>query len=124
MLSGLGSMYMALFALSFRFTSVEFYRICIRIPLNKYINLCLSPQGLSCHTRTKNRPHFRKCPMSAFEYLFNSSSLDVVVPDTSLAFPTQSTADKWLETVNSKTLERDQAFFGALQPFDWLGKGY
>jgi hypothetical protein len=49
-----------------------------------------------------------------FEQLVNSSVLDVVVPDTSLEFPSSPVADEWLERLKSTSLERNQAFFGVL----------
>lgn len=50
--------------------------------------------------------------MSVFEELFESAILEVVVPDTSIEFPTQSDADEWLGRVQSEEVERKQAFFG------------
>lgn len=50
--------------------------------------------------------------MSVFEELFESATLEVVVPDTSIEFPTQADADNWLTRVQSGEVERKQAFFG------------
>ena len=50
--------------------------------------------------------------MSVFEELFESTVLEVVVPDTSVDFPTQNEADEWLRRVQSEAVERKQAFFG------------
>ncbi|KAJ6538550.1 TRAPP trafficking subunit Trs65-domain-containing protein [Mycena vulgaris] len=49
--------------------------------------------------------------MSAFEQLFASAALDVVVPDTSLEYPPATSADDWLSRLKSGALERSQAFF-------------
>ncbi|KAJ7167476.1 TRAPP trafficking subunit Trs65-domain-containing protein [Mycena filopes] len=49
--------------------------------------------------------------MSAFEQLFASAELDVVVPDTSLEYPPATSADDWLARLKSDNLERSQAFF-------------
>ncbi|KAJ7044619.1 TRAPP trafficking subunit Trs65-domain-containing protein [Mycena alexandri] len=49
--------------------------------------------------------------MSAFEQLFASAELDVVVPDTSLEYPPATPADDWLARLKSDNLERAQAFF-------------
>jgi hypothetical protein len=50
------------------------------------------------------------------EELFNSSVLDVVVPDTSVEYPPSADADDWLMRLKSPTAERKQAFFG-VTPF-------
>ncbi|KAF7980356.1 hypothetical protein HWV62_38801 [Athelia sp. TMB] len=49
--------------------------------------------------------------MSVFEELFESTVLEVVVPDTSVDFPAQNEADDWLRRVQSEVVERKQAFF-------------
>ncbi|KAJ7592385.1 TRAPP trafficking subunit Trs65-domain-containing protein [Mycena floridula] len=48
---------------------------------------------------------------SPLEQLFNSANLNVVVPDTSLEYPPETTTDDWLSRLNSGSLERKQAFF-------------
>jgi len=48
----------------------------------------------------------------SFEHLFASSVLNVVVPDTSIEYPPQSTPDSWLARLQSTSVERKQAFFG------------
>ncbi|KAF8064977.1 TRAPP trafficking subunit Trs65-domain-containing protein [Lyophyllum atratum] len=47
----------------------------------------------------------------SFEHLFASSVLNVVVPDTSVEYPPQGSADEWLARLNSSSVERRQAFF-------------
>jgi hypothetical protein len=48
----------------------------------------------------------------SFEQLFGSSELNVVVADTSIEYPPQSTSDDWLLRLQSSSVERKQAFFG------------
>ena len=48
----------------------------------------------------------------SFEQLFGTSTLNVVVPDTSVEYPPQSTSDDWLTRLQSSSVERKQAFFG------------
>jgi len=48
--------------------------------------------------------------MSALEDLFNSSVLDVAVPDASLEYPDRG--DAWLARLSSEEVNRKQAFFG------------
>ncbi|KII92192.1 hypothetical protein PLICRDRAFT_36980 [Plicaturopsis crispa FD-325 SS-3] len=55
--------------------------------------------------------------MSLFEHLFNTTLLEVVVPDTSVVFPSQNEGDEWLEQLKSGPLERKQAFFDELLEF-------
>jgi len=47
-----------------------------------------------------------------FGHLFVSSVLNVVVPDTSIEYPPQSTPDAWLTWLQLTSVERKQAFFG------------
>jgi hypothetical protein len=48
----------------------------------------------------------------SLEQIFSTSELNVVVPDTSLEFPPESSADEWLGRVKIGKVERKQAFFG------------
>ena len=57
--------------------------------------------------------------LTMLEELFNSSVLDVVVPDTSVEYPPNADADDWLMRLKSPTTERKQAFFG-VTPFVYL----
>jgi len=50
--------------------------------------------------------------MSVFERLFGSSVLNIVVPDTVLEYPPQTSTDDWLARLESGKYERKQAFFG------------
>ena len=50
----------------------------------------------------------------SFENLFASSSLKVVVPDTSVPYPPQIEPDEWLEALDRDSVDRKQAFFGEL----------
>ncbi|RDB17387.1 hypothetical protein Hypma_001684 [Hypsizygus marmoreus] len=47
----------------------------------------------------------------SFERLFASSSLNVVVPDTSVEYPPRGSPDEWLERLTDSSVERKQAFF-------------
>ncbi|OAX41149.1 hypothetical protein K503DRAFT_536318 [Rhizopogon vinicolor AM-OR11-026] len=47
----------------------------------------------------------------SFEELFESCTLQVIAPDTSIAFPEPGAADDWLLALNSSGIERRQAFF-------------
>ncbi|KAJ3503672.1 hypothetical protein NMY22_g18167 [Coprinellus aureogranulatus] len=49
----------------------------------------------------------------SLEHLFSTSELNLVIPDTSLEFPPESSADEWLGRVKIGKIERKQAFFGA-----------
>ncbi|KAG1777814.1 TRAPP trafficking subunit Trs65-domain-containing protein [Suillus placidus] len=46
-----------------------------------------------------------------FEDLFGSCTLEVIAPDTSIAFPEPGAADDWLIALKSSGIERRQAFF-------------
>ncbi|KAH7911026.1 TRAPP trafficking subunit Trs65-domain-containing protein [Hygrophoropsis aurantiaca] len=48
---------------------------------------------------------------STFEQLFGSCILDLAVPDTSIPFPDQESADDWLCKLTTSNVERKQAFF-------------
>ncbi|KAG5653181.1 hypothetical protein H0H81_001898 [Sphagnurus paluster] len=47
----------------------------------------------------------------AFEQLFASSVLNLAVPDTSVEFPPEGSADEWLRRLHADSVERKQAFF-------------
>lgn len=47
----------------------------------------------------------------SFEQLFASSALNIVVPDTSVELPPQTTSDDWLTRLQSSSVERKQIFF-------------
>ncbi|KIK70994.1 hypothetical protein GYMLUDRAFT_308496 [Collybiopsis luxurians FD-317 M1] len=47
--------------------------------------------------------------MSSFEDLFTSTDLDVIVPESGIAFPPESNFDEWLENLNNS--DRKEAFF-------------
>ncbi|KAI0065986.1 hypothetical protein BV25DRAFT_1989048 [Artomyces pyxidatus] len=50
--------------------------------------------------------------MATFEQIVNSSTLDVVVPNTSLGFPSQEVEPtQWLQKLNADDVERRLAFF-------------
>lgn len=51
--------------------------------------------------------------MSASQELFKTSSLDIIVPDSSIYFPTDQVndADEWLEKVQTGAVQRRVAFF-------------
>lgn len=49
--------------------------------------------------------------MSTLETLFGTATLDLVVPDTSIEYPPNSTTDDWLSRIKSGKTERKQAFF-------------
>ncbi|KAG1751413.1 uncharacterized protein EDB91DRAFT_1105370 [Suillus paluster] len=53
----------------------------------------------------------------SFEELFGSCTLEVIAPDTSIAFPEPGAADDWLLALNSSGIERRQAFFGKVDDF-------
>ena len=48
----------------------------------------------------------------SLEQLFSTSELNLLVPDTTLEFPSETTADEWLSRAKVSKLERKQAFFG------------
>ena len=51
--------------------------------------------------------------MSVLEQIFDSSVLDVAVPDTSLEYPpSNDDADDWLARLSAVEANRKQAFFG------------
>jgi hypothetical protein len=50
--------------------------------------------------------------MKTLEALFQSTQLDVVVPTSSLRFPSPDDGDSWISSLNDSTVERDKAFFG------------
>jgi hypothetical protein len=58
----------------------------------------------------------------SLEQLFSTSELDVVVPDTTLEFPSETTADEWLSRAKFSKIERKQAFFGQHLFFSALGQ--
>lgn len=47
----------------------------------------------------------------SFEDLFESCTLEVIAPDTSIKFPEPGAADDWLVALKSSGIERRQAFF-------------
>ncbi|KAF5313342.1 hypothetical protein D9611_008665 [Ephemerocybe angulata] len=47
----------------------------------------------------------------SLEQLFSSSELNLIVPDTSLEFPPETSTDEWLGRVKIGKIERKQAFF-------------
>lgn len=53
----------------------------------------------------------------SFEELFGSCTLQVIAPDTCIAFPELGAADGWLRTLSSSGIERRQAFFGKVEDF-------
>jgi hypothetical protein len=54
--------------------------------------------------------------MATFEQLVNSSTLDVVVPNVTVEFPTKDTDHgAWLQKLVSQETERQRAFFGTSQ---------
>ena len=56
--------------------------------------------------------------MATFEQLVNSSTLDVVVPNVTVEFPTKDTDhDAWLQRLVSQETERQRAFFGTCREF-------
>ena len=57
----------------------------------------------------------------SFENLFASSSLKVVVPDTSVPYPPQTESEEWLEVLDRDSVDRKQAFFGEGQHLLWNG---
>ena len=51
--------------------------------------------------------------MATFEQIVNSSTLDVIVPNTTVEFPTKNTDHSaWLQKLTSEESERQRAFFG------------
>jgi len=51
--------------------------------------------------------------MATFEHIVNSAGLEVIVPNTTLGFPTGDiAAEDWLARLKSKNVERKLAFFG------------
>lgn len=48
----------------------------------------------------------------SFEALFGSCTLEVAIPDASVAFPEGTMADGWLASVRDPGVDRKQAFFG------------
>jgi hypothetical protein len=50
--------------------------------------------------------------METLDQIFSSTVLNVLVPDTTLGFPSTSSAEEWLEKSKAVALERKQAFFG------------
>jgi len=53
----------------------------------------------------------------SFEELFGSCTLQVIAPDTSIAFPEPRITDDWLPMLSSSGVERRQAFFGKVEDF-------
>ena len=57
--------------------------------------------------------------MATFEQIINSSTLDVVVPNVTVDFPTNdSNHGAWLQKLTSHKAERQRAFFGTSREFD------
>jgi hypothetical protein len=51
--------------------------------------------------------------MTTLQELFTASSLDVIVPDTTVELPTaEIDADEWLAHLRTPAVERKLAFFG------------
>lgn len=53
--------------------------------------------------------------MAAFEDLFNTASLEVLTPVSSIAIPSSddySVSDTWLEKIEDESTDRKLAFFG------------
>lgn len=56
--------------------------------------------------------------MSTFEELFNTSTLDVIVPVASVGFPSQEretdadASSSWLNRLDAESIDRKTAFFG------------
>ena len=48
----------------------------------------------------------------SLEQLFSTSELNVIVPDTTLEFPSETTADEWISRAKFSKIEKKQAFFG------------
>jgi hypothetical protein len=52
--------------------------------------------------------------MAPFEEIVNSSTLDVIVPNVILDFPTKDTNHSaWLSRLRSDEIARERAFFGS-----------
>lgn len=57
--------------------------------------------------------------MATFEQIINSSSLDVIVPNATVEFPTKNTDQgAWLQKLTSEESERQRAFFGTSRKSD------
>jgi hypothetical protein len=57
--------------------------------------------------------------MATFEQIVNSSTLDVIVPNATVEFPTKDTDHgAWLEKLTSEEAERQRAFFGTSRESD------
>jgi hypothetical protein len=50
----------------------------------------------------------------SLDQIFSTALLKLVVPDTTLDFPPTVPTDEWLEAARSVSVERKQAFFGAI----------
>ena len=48
----------------------------------------------------------------SLDQVFSTSVLNLLIPDTSLQFPPETSADTWLEKAHTNSIERRQAFFG------------
>ena len=58
----------------------------------------------------------------SLDQIFSTAVLNVLVPDTSLEFPPNTSVDKWLAAAQVTGVERRQAFYGQtrvqLPPFN------
>ena len=48
----------------------------------------------------------------SLEQIFASTTLDVVVPNTSVDFPSEESVDDWLIRLRAGSVDRKQTFFG------------
>jgi hypothetical protein len=80
--------------------TADFDSDACRIPRRSFASAPFIYATLRCQT-----------PMSLLEAIFNSSVLDLVVPDASVDFPSSSSED-WLDITKSQDVNRAQAFFG------------
>ena len=68
--------------------------------------------------------------MSTFEELFNTSTLDVIVPVASVGFPTQEqeadadASSAWLNKLDAESIDRKTAFFGKVHYIAFLSVHY
>jgi len=71
--------------------------------------MCCRSGRLQLRTQAFHSTH----GMASFEQIFNSSILNLIIPNAILEFPTQDIDQQvWLAKLRSEVVERERAFFG------------
>jgi hypothetical protein len=88
------------------------HNLCFAVP--RSVRLRASPLDERWLTELADNALRNQIIMAVFSAIVANSSLDVVIPTTSLGFPT-GVADGagWLAKLKSEEIEREMSFFGA-----------